>query len=226
MKRLAGLLTAIALLLSLCGCSMRPYDVEYGASASDVSETEVEEDKGPGYPIVHIKGVTLPEEYGDGLLNCEAVYWIVNYLRVNEGLEPLNRGDAAMQKAALLRLEETVSQFSHTRPNGEKFSTAITECGIECTFVNENLACGQYTAEHVVHDWLNSDTHRANLFDPDIESVCIACRPDEYGVPYWVFEGVRYSELQPKPEGYVQPDYEKYVDPDTVLLSRTDAVTE
>ena len=173
----------------------------------------------PGYPIVHIPGITLPEQYGDGLLDCEAAFWIVNHVRELEGLEPLGRCDAVFQQASIERLNETVKLFSHTRPNGEKYSTVFAEHNITYKHSNENLACGQYTAEHVMLDWLNSDTHRANLLDPDIDRVCIACCLDSEGIPYWVFEGVMYDDSY---QMTVEVEYIE-VSPSDMTVTATDA---
>lgn len=214
LRAAAAALAVVITAAVLAGCAVSASDEqkEQLPPRPDTSMTDAGE--GPGYPEVHIIGVTLPEEYGDGYLDCEAAFWIVNHLRELEGLEPLGRCDAVFQQASLERLYEITSLFSHTRPNGEKYSTVFAEHNITYVHSNENLACGQYTAEHVMHDWLCSDTHMANLLDPDIDRVCIACCLDREGIPYWVFEGVKYD-----------PSYQMTVEVEYVTASPSDSGT-
>ena len=87
---------------------------------------------------------------------------IVNRERAANGLAPLKYSDK-LSEAALVRAEEIQSVFSHTRPNGTRCFTAVTEAGISYTSVGENIAYGQRTPEEVMNSWMNSSGHRANI---------------------------------------------------------------
>ena len=87
---------------------------------------------------------------------------IVNRERAANGLAPLKYSDK-LSEAALVRAEEIQSVFSHTRPNGTRCFTAVTEAGINYRSVGENIAYGQRTPEEVMNSWMNSSGHRANI---------------------------------------------------------------
>lgn len=140
------------------------------------------------YPEVHIDGITLPEEYGTGLFDEDAAMWLINeYRRVN-GVHELMTGDFQLSLVARLRLEECMTVFSHDRPDGSRFSSAYTEVGLNYRFCAENLAFGQYTAEEVVLDWINSPSHRDNLLSTGLSYMCVEMAMGEDERPRWVFE--------------------------------------
>ncbi len=87
---------------------------------------------------------------------------IVNRERAANGLSPLKYSDQ-LSEAALVRAEEIQTVFSHTRPNGTRCFTAVTDAGINYTSVGENIAYGQRTPEEVMRSWMNSSGHRANI---------------------------------------------------------------
>ena len=87
---------------------------------------------------------------------------IVNRERAANGLSPLKYSDQ-LSEAALVRAQEIQSVFSHTRPNGTRCFTAVTEAGISYRSAGENIAYGQRTPEEVMNSWMNSSGHRANI---------------------------------------------------------------
>ena len=87
------------------------------------------------------------------------------------------------QQAAQVRAAETVQSFSHTRPNGSSFSTALTEAGVSYTRSGENIAYGQSTPQQVVQAWMNSSGHRANILNGSFTTI---------GVGYTVVGGTAY----------------------------------
>ena len=87
---------------------------------------------------------------------------MVNRERAANGLAPLKYSDK-LSEAALVRAEEIQSVFSHTRPNGTRCFTAVTEAGINYTSAGENIAYGQRNPEEVMNAWMNSSGHRANI---------------------------------------------------------------
>ena len=107
---------------------------------------------------------------------------LVNAERAKYGLSAL-KADSRVQQAAQVRASETVQSFSHTRPNGSSFSTALTEAGVSYTRSGENIAYGQSTPQQVVNAWMNSSGHRANILNESFTTI---------GVGYTVVNGTAY----------------------------------
>ena len=107
---------------------------------------------------------------------------LVNAERAKYGLSAL-KVDSRVQQAAQVRAAETVQSFSHTRPNGSSFSTALTEAGVSYTRSGENIAYGQSTPQQVVQAWMNSSGHRANILNESFTTI---------GVGYTVSGGTAY----------------------------------
>lgn len=140
------------------------------------------------YPEVHIDGITLPEEYGAGLFDADAVMWLINEYRSQNGLYLLLPGEFGLQQVTRIRLEEASSLFSHDRPDGTSFSSVYDQTGLFYRFCAENLALGQYTAEEVVRDWIESDTHRYNLLSDAVTHMYVMTGTGNDGSTVWVFE--------------------------------------
>lgn len=107
---------------------------------------------------------------------------LVNAERAKYGLSAL-KVDSRVQQAAQVRAAETVQSFSHTRPNGSSFSSALTEAGVSYTRSGENIAYGQSTPQQVVQAWMNSSGHRANILNGSFTTI---------GVGYTVVNGTAY----------------------------------
>ena len=107
---------------------------------------------------------------------------LVNAVRAQHGLAALTV-DAKVQRAAQVRAVETAQSFSHTRPNGSSFSTALTEAGVTYRTAGENIAYGQSTPQAVVDAWMNSSGHRANILSSSYTTI---------GVGYTVVNGTAY----------------------------------
>ena len=107
---------------------------------------------------------------------------LVNAVRAQHGLAALTV-DTKVQRAAQVRAVETAQSFSHTRPNGSSFSTALTEAGVTYRTAGENIAYGQSTPQAVVDAWMNSSGHRANILSSSYTTI---------GVGYTVVNGTAY----------------------------------
>lgn len=197
--RLAAVLCAVALfalcLAAVSAAGFLPADRSAPAtSPAGVSPTGVSESDAVSaanvvyYPIVHIDGLTLPERYGDGLFDAYAAMWLINEYRAQNGLYGLFTIDGELARVADLRLSEIIENFSHDRPDGSRFYTVYDQLGCAYTYCGENLAYGQYTAEEVVRDWIESESHRAILLADNVSSMRVATALDSEGVPYWVLE--------------------------------------
>jgi len=102
----------------------------------------------------------------------------VNAERAKYGLSQL-RVDSELTRAAQVRAKEIVEKFSHTRPDGSKWST------VSASAYGENIAKGQKTADKVMAAWLTSAGHRANILKASFGSIGV-CAYVSNGITYWV----------------------------------------
>jgi len=117
---------------------------------------------------------------------AEEVLRLTNVERANYGLPALTMGGPLVQTVANTRLEESMRFFSHTRPNGRKFSSVAEDVGLLYQKIGENLASGQVTPEQVVSEWMASPTHRANILDANYTQLAVAYGIGSDGYYYWV----------------------------------------
>lgn len=110
---------------------------------------------------------------------------LVNEERAKEGLSELSI-DEGLEAAGNVRAKEIVSSFSHTRPNGTSFATAIREQGVSYKSSGENIAWGQRSPEEVVNAWMNSPGHRANIMNANFTRIGVGHYQNDSGTNYWV----------------------------------------
>ena len=108
---------------------------------------------------------------------------LVNAARAEYGLSALTV-DAKVQQAAQVRARESAQSFSHTRPDGSSFSTALTEAGVSYIRSGENIAYGQTTPQQVVQAWMDSAGHRANILDAGFTHIGVG-HAVVNGTAYW-----------------------------------------
>lgn len=133
-------------------------------------------------PEVPEQETPSPEVPEQNLSYVDQVVKLVNNHRAKEGLSPLKL-DTKVSAAAQVRAKEIVTSFSHTRPDGSSFATALKEQNISYRRSGENIAWGQKSPEEVVNAWMNSSGHRANIMNPNFTSI---------GVGYYRQNGVNY----------------------------------
>ena len=110
--------------------------------------------------------------------NAQSVVNQVNRERAARGLSAL-RVDPALTAAAQIRAREIVQKFSHTRPDGTKWST------VSSVAYGENIAKGQRTADKVMAAWMSSDGHRRNILRAGFGSIGV-CFLKVGNVYHWV----------------------------------------
>ena len=131
------------------------------------------------------------QESSENIDSYELAYRIaelVNEERESRGKEALEINEELMENA-LLRAEEAVENFSHTRPNGDNYDTAVTA---EHSSASENLQGGgisksdtlESLAEQIVDGWLNSSGHKKNMLNSKWE---------ETGVGVYITGGGEYT---------------------------------
>lgn len=101
------------------------------------------------------------------------VLTLVNKIRTKNKLPQLAWGNTCAD-AADVRANETMTLYSHTRPNGSSWTTACPAPdagGVS----GENLAIGNAAVSPatVVALWMGSESHRANILNPDYENLAV-----------------------------------------------------
>lgn len=167
----------------------RPTEIKPPAAQPSVS-TPASSAESSNKPVLSLPQVSQPtagsdsQDSGTNLSYAEQVVELVNAERVQEGLKPLSLNQS-VQAAALVRAKETEASFSHTRPNGSNFSTALTEQGVRYRSSGENIAWGQRTPEQVMQGWMNSSGHRANILSSKYTEIGVGYYRSASGVNYW-----------------------------------------
>mgnify|MGYP000308078059 CR=1 FL=1 len=115
---------------------------------------------------------------------AEQVVELVNQERTKAGLSAVTL-DQNIASAALVRAKEIETSFSHTRPNGSKFSTALTEQGVTFKGAGENIAWGQKSPEAVIQAWMNSEGHRANILNKNFTKIGVGYYQNAAGRNFW-----------------------------------------
>lgn len=140
----------------------------------DVNQPETPDTERPG------QNDTVQSEHAYVLRVVE----LVNEERAKAGLKPLTL-EKNITAAAQVRAVETEQSFSHTRPDGSHFSTALAEAGVSYRGAGENIAWGQKTPEQVMNGWMNSPGHRANILNEKFTSIGVGYYQNAKGVNYW-----------------------------------------
>lgn len=101
------------------------------------------------------------------------VLTLVNKVRIKNNLNQLSWGDTC-EEAALTRATETMTYYSHTRPDGSSWATACpvpNSGGVS----GENLAIGNAAVSpaSVVALWMGSESHRENILNPDYTNLAV-----------------------------------------------------
>ena len=155
------------------------------------------------YPVIHGTGTTtITAGTYDGLrkdsitvtvIDPPAEQWkhevltLVNKIRTKNNLKQLAWGDTC-DYAADIRANEAITLYAHTRPDGSSWSTvcpAPDSGGVS----GENLAIGNAAVSPatVVALWMGSESHRANILNPDYTklSVGFVFDPSSTYRTYW-----------------------------------------
>ena len=150
--------------------------------------TQYPGDQNPGdqYPGDQNPGNQDPEQPTDQeRAYIQQVITLVNEERAKAGLSPVTEaGDVAA--AASVRAREIPGNFSHSRPNGTYYNTALDEGGVKYRGSGENIAYGQRTAAEVMNGWMNSQGHRANILNGNYTNIGVGYYENGSGVKYWV----------------------------------------
>lgn len=167
----ATVLVLVATLGPLAACSPDG-DADHresGGPASDHPATEAPAQAAPGAlpPSSGASGAADLDEYAAGLLRG------TQEVRRDEGLPPLDESACAIS-AARSRAAALVGAPLEHAPLDE----VLAACDPPAGSAAENLSRTAADPAEVVDAWMASHGHRANLLDPTLTSVGIACAAD------------------------------------------------
>jgi len=97
-----------------------------------------------------------------------------NEARANQGLAPL-RLDPVLTEASALHAREMANHatISHQFNGEPELATRGANAGAHFSLISENV--GEAPSSVIIHDlWMHSPGHRANLLDPNVDSIGIA----------------------------------------------------
>lgn len=130
------------------------------------------------------KNVSDAENAAYGEPQRQAMLDAVNETRAEYGLTALSEMPE-LSEIAQRRARECASSFSHTRPNGTKWHTLLSEAGLKRSVRAENIAYYYPTARQALDSWMNDYSHRINVLNPEAVYIGIGYYNDGYN-PYWV----------------------------------------
>lgn len=98
-----------------------------------------------------------------------------------------------------MRANELLENYSHDRPDGNSYITAIEETDLpEWRAAAENIAYGMNsmtTVKEAFDAWMDSPPHRENILNPDVRYMACAeaTKSDNGEYTYW--EQLFYSDI-------------------------------
>lgn len=122
----------------------------------------------------------------------------VNEVRKQYGLRELE-GLELLDSAADVRANELLENYSHDRPDGNSYITAIEETDLpEWRAAAENIAYGMNsmtTVKEAFDAWMNSPPHRENILNPDVRYMACAKATKSENGEYTYWEQLFYSDI-------------------------------
>ena len=102
--------------------------------------------------------------------NLTAPEWdlllLANRERIEADLPPVTC-TPSLQSACDIRVEEIATLFSHTRPNGSGFDSALAEVGLTAQHLSaENIAAFFADAAAVTKGWMDSEEQKLKILNP------------------------------------------------------------
>ena len=155
LDELCGQLNGNTATITFPGCNLPENKPETTPPSEDTNTPESKPETTP--PSEDANTPENKPEADKELTFAEQVVELVNQERTKAGLNAVTL-DQNIASAALVRAKEIETSFSHTRPNGSKFSTALTEQGVTFKGAGENIAWGQKSPEAVMQAHLYSDS--------------------------------------------------------------------
>lgn len=99
---------------------------------------------------------------------------LMNEKRTEAGLQPLSL-DTTLQSVARYKSDHMIQNgyFSHTNPDGTKWSNWLQDIGYKYNTTAENIAYNTNDPVELFNQWWNSSGHRENMMNPSYTKVGI-----------------------------------------------------
>lgn len=182
LDELCGQLNGNTATITFPGCNLPENKPETTPPSEDTNTPESKPEITP--PSEDANTPENKPEADKELTFAEQVVELVNQERTKAGLNAVTL-DQNIASAALVRAKEIETSFSHIRPNGSKFSTALTEQGVTFKGAGENIAWGQKSPEAVMQAWMNSEGHRANILNKNFTKIGVGYYQNAAGRNFW-----------------------------------------
>ena len=140
---------------------------------------------------------------GGGIFSDDPEIYLTMFMLVNQARKEAGVGElwysARVHDVCRIRTQELTSYYSHTRPDGTRFSTAFREAGVAYKLCGENIAYGRNmftTPEEVFKAWMDSPSHKENILNPEFDCVAFGLSVLKVGNDtyyYWSQEFARLS---------------------------------
>lgn len=188
MKKVLSLLLIGAMLIATVGCGSNDGELYTTAAVREWSESDAEN------VFIDEEAIALAKSVADaGMSEAERNQATImrtaakaaldgcNAQRANAGLGKLTWSDA-LETCAMVRAQEIVTTWSHSRPNGSDWYTVNSSI-----MYGENLAKGYSSADAAVAAWMASPTHKDNVLYSGFKTCGIAIY-EVGGTWYWAEE--------------------------------------
>lgn len=119
--------------------------------------------------------VYLPKSIFFADLSAATLMKLTNQGRQSLGLNPL-KVNSQLSEAAFLKAQDIMQKdyFSHESPDGKTPWYWIKQADYDYRYAGENLAIGFLEAEETYQAWMDSPSHKANLFSPKYQDTGVA----------------------------------------------------
>ncbi|WP_160686971.1 CAP domain-containing protein [Clostridium sp. C2-6-12] len=126
---------------------------------------------------VYVQGLaTLPTNYSINVQDSDEqkILELMNAKRTEAGLKPLTMDNTLVQ-VARYKSDNMIQNnfFSHTNPDGTKWTNRLQTIGYKYTTSGENIAYNTYDPVELFNQWWNSPGHRANMMNTSYTKVGI-----------------------------------------------------
>lgn len=126
-----------------------------------------------------INGIVSAQEFKvlqtGGQSQAEEIIGLTNQYRINLGLSQLT-ANPRLTQAAVNKANDILAKqyFSHTSPDGKRFSQWIKDSGYSYFYVGENLAIDFDNSQDLFDAWIKSEGHRKNIERPEFQEIGVA----------------------------------------------------
>ena len=122
--------------------------------------------------------------------HTDTMFRLVNAEREKSGVAPLVRNEildeAAMIRAAEIRVVDFAGGAPHTRPDGTSWRTLLDEMGIDGNRCGENINRNTVSPASAMDSWMRSDGHRDNILRERYGSIGIGVYQRADGSLDWI----------------------------------------